>query len=57
MAENILTEEQCGFRKGRSCMDTVITTKQIIKKRREYNLPLFLLFLDYEKAYDRINRS
>jgi hypothetical protein len=57
MAENILTGEQCGFSKGRSCMDTVFTIKHIIDMRREYNLPLFLLFLDCEKAYDRVKRS
>jgi hypothetical protein len=30
--------------------------KQLIEKRNEYNLPLFLLFLGYEKAYDRVDR-
>jgi hypothetical protein len=33
MQENVLTDEQCGFRKGRSCMDAVFTIKQIIEKR------------------------
>jgi sorting nexin-29 len=56
-AENILIKEECGFRKGRSCTNAVFTIKQIIEKRRECNLPLFLLFLDYEKAYERVNRS
>ena len=26
-------------------------------KRKEHNLPLFLLFIDYEKAYDNVNRD
>ena len=28
-----------------------------MKKRKEHNLPLFLLFIDYEKAYDNVNRD
>ena len=31
--------------------------QQIIKKRKEHNLPLFLLFIDYEKAYGNVNRD
>jgi len=27
------------------------------EKRKEHNLPLFLLFIDYEKAYDNVNRD
>jgi len=29
--------------------------QQIIEKRKEHNLPLFLLFIDNEKAYDNVN--
>ena len=31
--------------------------QQIIEKRKEHNLPLFLLFIDYGKAYDNVNRD
>jgi hypothetical protein len=55
-AEEILQEEQCGIHKGRSCIDAIFVIKQIMEKRREYNLPLFLFFLDYEKAYNREDR-
>jgi hypothetical protein len=27
------------------------------KKRREFNLPTFILVIDYEKAYDNLNRE
>jgi len=49
--EDEMVEEQRGFRKGRSCTDAIFTVQQIIKKRRrkKHNLPLFFLFIDYEK--------
>jgi hypothetical protein len=28
--------------------------KQVIQKRREFNLPTYILFIDYEKAFDRV---
>ena len=55
--EDEMEEEQCGFSKGRSCTDAIFTVQQIIGKRKEYNLPLFLLFIDYEKAYNDVNRE
>jgi hypothetical protein len=50
-----LEEEQCSFRKGYNCADAIFIAQQIIEKREEHNLPLFLLFIDYEKAYDNVN--
>ena len=53
--EDEIVEEEYGFRKGRSCTDTIFTVQQIIGNRKEHDLPLFLLFIDYEKAYDSVN--
>ena len=52
-----MVEEVCGFRKGRTCTDAIFTVQQIIEKRKEHNLKLFLLLIDYEKAYDNVNRN
>jgi hypothetical protein len=54
--EVIPDEVQCGFRKGRSGVAAVFTLKQLTDKRREFYIPLFVLFLDLEKAYDRVDR-
>lgn len=54
--ENFIDEEQCGFRKGRSCIDAAFTLKLLIERRREFNLETHLLFLDYEKAFDEVRR-
>ena len=55
--EDEMVEEQYGLKKGRSCTDAIFTVLQIIEKRKERNLPRFLLFIDYEKAYDNVNRQ
>jgi hypothetical protein len=52
-----MEEEQCGFRKGRSCVDAMFTAQQITEKRTEHNLLLFLLFIDYKKSYNNLNRD
>ena len=35
-------------------MDHIFTVRQVIEKSEEYNKPLFLAFVDYEKAFDSI---
>jgi sorting nexin-29 len=57
MAEGFLNESLNGFRKGRSCTDAIFSLKQILEKRRELNLPTYLQFLDYKRAYDSVDRS
>ncbi|CAG9828027.1 unnamed protein product [Diabrotica balteata] len=46
--------EQAGFRKGFSTCDHFHTLKVLIEKVNEYNLPICLAFIDYEKAFDSI---
>jgi hypothetical protein len=57
IAKNILGEEQCGYHKDRSTVDAIFTIKQIIEKCREFNRSLYTLFLDYEKANDKVDRD
>ena len=45
------------FRKGMSCTDPTFCLKLLIEKRREMNLETHLLFIDYEKAFDNIQRQ
>jgi hypothetical protein len=44
------------LRVGRSCIDAVFSLELILEKRREFNLKTHFLFLDYEKAFDPVNR-
>ncbi|KAJ4435957.1 hypothetical protein ANN_18580 [Periplaneta americana] len=53
----LLEHLQSGFRFGRSCSDNIFTIKRIIDKRREYNLPIHIIFIDFEEAFDRVKRE
>lgn len=49
--------EQAGFHKRYSTSDHLLTMRTLTEKANEYHLPLFLAFVDYEKAFDSIGRS
>ena len=50
LAEDELTEAECGFRKGRSCMDKVFTLCQLVEKFREHRAKQFMTFVNIKKA-------
>ena len=55
--ENKLNEEQFGFRKGRGTNDCLFVLHGLIEILLSQGKKLFCCFVDYEKAYDRINRA
>ena len=55
--ERYLCEKQCGFRKGRSCVDQIFTVRQLSKKHVSKGRGLFVLYMTLEKAYDRIDKD
>jgi hypothetical protein len=46
-----------GFRKGRSCTDSIFVIQQLAEKHREYNLKTHLLFVDVKEAFDSVIRN
>ena len=46
--------EQAGFRSKYSTTDHVHAINQLKEKCREYNMPLCVAFVDYEKAFDSV---
>ena len=47
-----LRGNQAGFRKNRSCVDQIATLRIIVEQSLEWNSPLVMNFIDYEKAFD-----
>jgi sorting nexin-29 len=55
--EEILGEYQCGFRPGRRTTDQIFTVWQILQKFYAYDIDLHLLFIDFKKAFNSINKK
>ena len=47
-------KEQAGFRSKYSTTDHIHAINQLKEKCREYNIPLCVAFVDYEKAFDSV---
>lgn len=57
VVESCLRNEQAGFRKNKSCVDHINSLRIIVEQSSEWNSPLYLLFVDFERAFDTINRD
>ena len=55
--DKYLREEQAGFRAGRSCTDQIATLRVILEQSQEYKSPLYVTFIDFEKAFDSLDRE
>ena len=52
-----LREQQAGFRKNRSCTDQIRTLRLVLEQSLEWNSLLYINFMDYEKAFDSVDRQ
>ena len=57
MTDNVCSESQCGFRKGRGTVDMIFSLRQIQEKSREHRTPLYMAFIDLTKAFDTVSRT
>ena len=53
----ILSWTQAGFRKSRSTLSNILALRRIIEGIRLKNIPLTMVFVDFCKAFDSINRD
>ena len=51
-----LADEQNGFQKGKSTTDHLITLTNVLETRKMQRKETFVAYIDFSKAYDRINR-
>ncbi|VDP62403.1 unnamed protein product [Schistosoma mattheei] len=52
-----LRDQQAGFRKDRSYTDQIPTPRIIVEQSIEWNSSLYINFIDYEKAFDSVDRT
>jgi hypothetical protein len=56
-AEEIIGDDQCGFRRNRSTTDHIFCIRQILEEKWEYNGAVHQLFVDFKKAYDSVRKE
>ena len=55
-SNNILQQNQAGFRKGYSCHDHIFTLHSIIDILRQKKKKIFCAFIDFAAAFDKVDR-
>ncbi|VDO81719.1 unnamed protein product [Schistosoma margrebowiei] len=51
-----IRDQQSGFRKDRSCTDQIAILRIVVEQLVEWNSSLYINFIDYEKAFDSVDR-
>lgn len=52
-----LRPEQAGFRPNKSCIDHINSLRIIVEQSAELRVPLYLIFIDFQRAFDSIHQS
>ena len=52
----LIVEEQNGFRPKRSCEEHIFTISSLIRTRNSLKESTFVTFIDFEKAFDKVDR-
>ena len=55
--EEKILQNQFGFQKGKSTVDCIFTLHSIISKTLDAKEKLYCVFVDYEKGFDKVDRS
>ena len=55
--EGRLQDEQAGFRKERSCCNQIATLRIIVEQTMEWNTGLYMVFVDFEKAFVSLDQE
>jgi len=53
----LLRDEQAGYRSGRSTTEQIFVLRNIIEQVIEWNACLYVCFVDFEKAFDSVQRE
>ena len=55
--EDLLSQEQNGFRRNRSTTENIFIMRQILEKCYEYNIEMYAIFIDFKQAFDSVDRQ
>lgn len=53
-AEEIIAEEQAGFRSGRSTTEQIFNLRLLCEKYSQHQQDIYHVFIDFKKAFDRV---
>ena len=53
----VVSETQCGFRSNRNTVDMIFCLRQLQEKCIEQDRPLYIVFVDFTKAFDTVGRT
>ena len=53
----VVPDTQCGFRGNRSTVDIIFCLRQLQEKCIEQDRPLYMVFVDFSKAFDTVGRT
>ncbi|MEW8545344.1 MAG: reverse transcriptase family protein, partial [Candidatus Thiodiazotropha sp.] len=54
---NIVVDEQNGFRRNRSCLEHIYSLYSVINKRKQQRQSTYVCFVDAKKAFDTVQRD
>lgn len=57
LVEESLLECQNGFRRRWACTDAMYIVKLLMEKRNEFNNQTHIYFVDFKKAYDKVDQN
>ena len=57
ISENVLPERHCGFRAERFTSDMISSLRQLQERAVEQQTPLYMVFVDFSKAFDAVGRE
>ena len=53
----VVPETQCGFRGNRSTIEMIFCLRQLQEKCIEQDRPLYMVFVDFSEAFDKVGRT
>lgn len=52
--DELITEDQFGFRRGKGTREAILALRQVIEKQNRKRKTTFIAFVDLEKAFDNV---